>query len=222
MHQLPADEPVARGIADWQAAEANAVDWLRWLGHPRATSTTGGADGGVDVVGDGAFAQVKFYGKAIGVQPLRELYGARAGNPGRLYFFINSGYSQPALTYAEQVDIAAFTYSVVTGRLHAISSTARAVHAEAVRRTGLPPAPVPLPRSPAPAPAVAPTAAPSTAATRRIIPLTPAGAPRRQPEPGSLPGREIIPLGPRTGPARPAGTGEPSEHPPRRIIPLRP
>ncbi|MFF3679066.1 restriction endonuclease [Streptomyces sp. NPDC002120] len=217
-HQLPSGEPVSRGIADWRAAETNAVDWLRWLGHPGATSTTGGADGGVDVLGDGAFAQVKFYGKAIGVQPLRELYGARAGNPGRLYFFINSGYSQPALHYAEQVDIAAFTYSVVTGRLDPVSSAAWAVYGEAERRTEVPPVQVPLPRPPAPAPSARPTVEPS----RRIIPLTPAGGPGRRPEPDAQPEREIIPLGPQARRARQAGAGESGQHPPRRIIPLRP
>ncbi|MFZ3499383.1 restriction endonuclease [Streptomyces sp. 5.8] len=210
-HQLPPHAPAPRGISDWQAAETNALAWLRWLGHSGAASTSGGADGGLDVLGDGSFAQVKFYGKAISVQPLRELYGARAGRRGRLYFFINSGYSQPALDYAEQVGVAAFTYAVDTGRLTPVSSTAHTVYEEAARRAAPTSPATPPAMPPAPSARLLPPSAPAqsrrsiplaprpiapatpTPAPRRTIPLPKSGTPPHSPEQAQFRAQEAIP-----------------------------
>lgn len=228
-HQLPPHAPAARGISDWQAAESNAVAWLRWLGHSAAASTSGGADGGLDVLGGGSFAQVKFYGKAIGVQPLRELYGARAGRQGRLYFFINSGYSQPALDYAERVGIAAFTYAVDTGRLTPVSSTAHTVYGEAAQRAA-PPAPaVPSAPSARLLPPSAPPQSQSQSQSRRTIPLAPRPIAPATPNPAP---RRTIPLPKSSTPPRfpdqdqirpqEAIPGDPAAQQTRRTIRLRP
>ncbi|MEU3453618.1 restriction endonuclease [Micromonospora sp. NPDC006766] len=143
MQARPKGAPPSREVADWEAAEANAVAWMKWFGHADARLTPRGADGGIDVMAMAAFAQVKWYGKAVGPQPLRQLFGARANRPGTLYFFTNGGYSPKALEYAESVGMAAFLYSPATGLVTPVSSTARSVFDGAVER-----AKPPRPRTP--------------------------------------------------------------------------
>ncbi|MGN9765218.1 restriction endonuclease [Micromonospora sp. SD12] len=124
MQGRPEGAPPPRKVEDWAAAEANAVAWMQWLGHRDARQTKRGADGGIDVIAMGAFAQVKWYGKAIGPRPLRELAGARANRPGTLYFFVNSRYTEAALDYAGEVGMAAFVYSPADGLITPVSSAA--------------------------------------------------------------------------------------------------
>ncbi|MEV0133653.1 restriction endonuclease [Dactylosporangium sp. NPDC050688] len=136
----PAGAPAAQEVGDWQAAERNAVAWLRWLGHRAARHTGSGADGGIDVwappTGDSgaAFAQVKWQGRAVGSAALQRLYGARAGRPGTMYFFTNAAYSKPASDYAETVGMATFSYSPSTGLIKPESTAARRIFNASVRR----------------------------------------------------------------------------------------
>ncbi|MBM0238109.1 restriction endonuclease [Micromonospora sp. ATA32] len=125
MQGRPEGAPPPRQVEDWAAAEANAVAWMKWLGHRDARPTKPGADGGIDVITMGAFAQVKWYGKPVGPRPLRELAGARANRPGTLYFFVNNRYTPAALAYAEEVGMAAFVYSPADGMIAPVSSAAR-------------------------------------------------------------------------------------------------
>ncbi|ROO60417.1 restriction endonuclease [Micromonospora sp. Llam0] len=127
MEGRPEGAPRPQQVEDWAAAEANAVAWMKWLGHPDAHPTKPGADGGIDAIAMGAFAQVKWYGKPVGPRPLRELAGARANRPGTLYFFVNNRYTQAALAYAEQVGMAAFVYSPADGMITPVSSAARLI-----------------------------------------------------------------------------------------------
>lgn len=127
MEGRPEGAPPPRQVEDWAAAEANAVAWMKWLGHRDARPTKPGADGGIDAIAMGAFAQVKWYGKPIGPRPLRELAGARANRPGTLYFFVNNRYTPAALSYAEQVGMAAFVYSPADGMIIPVSSAARRI-----------------------------------------------------------------------------------------------
>lgn len=66
---------------------------MNWLGHRDARPTKPGADGGIDVTVTGVFAQVKWYGKPVGVGPSRQLFGA--SRPGTLYFLTNGGTISP-------------------------------------------------------------------------------------------------------------------------------
>lgn len=123
----PYDAPAAREIGDREAAELNAVVWLRWLGHPQAQPTSAGADGGIDVSGSAAFAQVKWQDKAVGGAELQQLCVARANRPGTMYFFTNAGYSRPASAYADRVGMATFSYSPATGLITPVSKAARRI-----------------------------------------------------------------------------------------------
>ncbi|MER6592055.1 restriction endonuclease [Micromonospora purpureochromogenes] len=127
MRVWPDGAPPARKISDWRSAEVNALEWMRWLGHRDARATQPGADGGIDVIAAGAFAQVKLYGKPIPVTLMRQLHGARANRPGTLYFFANNGYTAKAAEFAEMVGMAAFRYSTASGLITAESSAARTI-----------------------------------------------------------------------------------------------
>lgn len=109
----PAGAPAPRLMEDWDAAEANAVDWMRYLGHPDARRTSAGADKGLDVVAAAAFAQVKAHYNKVGRQQLQNLKGAAWEKPAaRLFFFTTSEYSEPAVQYADLVGMALFTFTL--------------------------------------------------------------------------------------------------------------
>ncbi|GAB7039140.1 MULTISPECIES: restriction endonuclease [Catenuloplanes] len=132
-HEQPPGTPPPAPVTDWSAAERNAVGWLRWLGHRDATLTRGGADGGIDVIGARVAAQVKWYGKPVGVGPVRELVGAAVGTHVTTYFFCNAGFSRSAVAYADRAGVALFQYSPADGSLRAVNVHAERAYATAVR-----------------------------------------------------------------------------------------
>lgn len=98
--------PTGSGAA-WQRAEKVAEAALRGMGHNDARVTAGGADGGLDVVGRGIAAQVKYTNKAVGRPVLQQLVGAASGRTAAC--FAASGFSAPAQEFADQRGIALFT-----------------------------------------------------------------------------------------------------------------
>lgn len=106
----PPGAPPPRAIREWIDAEHNAAAWMKYLGHPTATVTPGGADGGVDVRAKDALAQVKMRVGRVSRPDVQRLVGAAGRNSGQaLYFFSFGGYTADALVYARQSEIAAFT-----------------------------------------------------------------------------------------------------------------
>ncbi|MEU4060300.1 restriction endonuclease [Rhodococcus qingshengii] len=84
---------------------------MRELGFADARVTAAGPDGGIDVSSSRALAQVKWRGGMVGRQDLQALYGARGQDVSkRLLFFAASGYSKPAIDYADRNQIALFIY----------------------------------------------------------------------------------------------------------------
>lgn len=107
-----------------QDAERNAAIRMRELGFSDSEVTTGGADGGVDVISGAALAQVKWRGGVVGRPEIQNLYGARGVDTSRrLLFFAASGYSAHAIEYAEATDVALFTYEP-DGRISAVNDHA--------------------------------------------------------------------------------------------------
>lgn len=98
-------------IDHWSDAEENAARWLRAWGYGDARTTMRGADGGLDVVGTGVAAQVKFEAKLTGRPAVQNLVGAATVLPGEedLFFFSNAGFSAGAVEFAEG-RVALFTY----------------------------------------------------------------------------------------------------------------
>ncbi len=84
---------------------------LRAMGFPDARETPVGPDGGIDVRSQRAIAQVKFRGAQTGRSDLQRLVGARGRDQHlALFFFTASSYSNRALEYAAEMDVALFTY----------------------------------------------------------------------------------------------------------------
>lgn len=55
----------------WQAAEELACKWMRRHGYADAKLTSGGADGGIDVMSRRAVAQVKHHAKPVGISEMQ-------------------------------------------------------------------------------------------------------------------------------------------------------
>lgn len=119
-------EPQRRQISSWQDAELNARDWMIAWGYTDAEVSGPGADGGIDVAARGALAQVKFEATQVGRPHLQRLVGARARDEAQLFFFTGAGYSQQAIEYAAQMNIALFHYSL-DGRMSPVNQPAKEV-----------------------------------------------------------------------------------------------
>lgn len=105
--------------------------WVRWLGHPAASTTVGGADGGIDVQAPGALGQVKFYASApIGRPDVQRLYGADEGAGRDLFFFSTSGYTRQAIECANRVGVALFRL-MAWGDVVPVNEVARVVYGQA-------------------------------------------------------------------------------------------
>lgn len=95
-------------LRTWQDAEECAAAWVRAMGHSDAQVTAAGADGGIDVTGRHALAQVKFRAVKASRPELQQLLGAAGRRDTELFYFSSSGYTADALTWATDVGIAAF------------------------------------------------------------------------------------------------------------------
>ncbi|CAL9668423.1 hypothetical protein SUDANB15_07321 [Streptomyces sp. enrichment culture] len=122
---LPHPQP--RPISDWEEAEENALEWIRWLGFIGAKRTSGGADRGLDIEGKEVFGQVKFHGKAIAPNFIQQLFGARGHREGEMFFFSNSGYTEAALECADELGVSCFRYSPTDGRISSCNVYAKKV-----------------------------------------------------------------------------------------------
>ncbi|MET8799602.1 restriction endonuclease [Nocardia sp. NPDC004568] len=92
-----------------EAAEHHAAAHMRALGYRDARATKRGSDGGLDVVANGAVAQVKTHVKTVGAPDLQRLYGARGVHHHRkMLFYSLSGYSPKAVAYAQTAEIMLF------------------------------------------------------------------------------------------------------------------
>jgi len=94
-------------------AEAQAAVWMVGLGFADAMPTQLSGDSGIDVVSTRAVAQVKFQVAPVGRPALQNLVGAAAEHPGKLrLFFAWKGYTGPAYAFAEQTNIALFSFTI--------------------------------------------------------------------------------------------------------------
>lgn len=110
-------------IHTWQDAEIFAAKHMRSLGFHDADTTQAGADGGVDVVASAAVAQVKhFQDSPVGAAPVRQLVGV-AGSQRDSLFYALTGYTKQAVEFAEERQVALFTYSLAE-EVSAATSTA--------------------------------------------------------------------------------------------------
>lgn len=97
---------------NWQIAESLANTHMRQLGYSNPHLSQPGADGGVDVLSDQAAAQVKCEKNKTGKPAVQRLCGEvrRRGIDG--IFYSQSGYSAPAISFANETGIALFQYDL--------------------------------------------------------------------------------------------------------------
>ncbi|KAA1375981.1 restriction endonuclease [Aeromicrobium fastidiosum] len=121
-------------VSTWQQAEENAAAWVRHWGWTDARVTETGPDGGIDVIGRGVVAQVKFKSSQTGAPDIQRLYGASYKHPGsQLIFFSGSSYSKKAIEVADEIGIALYTYDIIG----AITAINRAAHGVVARRAAM-------------------------------------------------------------------------------------
>lgn len=98
----------------WQS-EASMAAQMRALGWRDAEPTPPGRDKGVDIraqTPSRAIAQVKMEKAYVTSRYVQQLVGAaKRGYKKDLLFFASSGYTQPAIQYADENSIMLFTYS---------------------------------------------------------------------------------------------------------------
>jgi hypothetical protein len=94
-------------VSGWESVEEIAESHLRALGFADVTRTAVGRDGGLDVVGRGVAAQVKMLALPVGRPVLQQLVGATGPTRTRVCYS-TSGYSNEALSYAQEEEIALF------------------------------------------------------------------------------------------------------------------
>lgn len=92
-------------------AELLAEAHLQSNGFIDAYVTRAGADEGLDVVGTGVAAQVKYQAQPVGRPAVQNLIGAAVNYPGaRAVFYASSGYTASAVQYADAAGVALFRY----------------------------------------------------------------------------------------------------------------
>lgn len=106
----------------WQQAEALAAAALRKFGFDDARVTGSGADRGLDVVGSGVAAQVKYTATAVGRPTVQQLLGAAGGR--QAVFFSRAGYTQHAVEEADARGMALFRIALPSS-VTAMNTTAR-------------------------------------------------------------------------------------------------
>lgn len=116
--------PSMRLIKTPRDAELNARDWMIYLGFSDARATPVGRDKGVDVTSSRAIGQVKFKGVKTSMDDIKLLHSTSILLAKRALFFSLGGYTQPALEFADQVQIALFEFDY-QGAIKSINSSAK-------------------------------------------------------------------------------------------------
>lgn len=106
--------PTRTFLVDWHAAELAAVEHMRSLGFIDAQATAPGADGGIDAQSSEAAAQVKFYANPIGRPEIQRLRGA-AHEYRLALFYSTGGYTEEAVTYANDAGVSLFVMDAYGG-----------------------------------------------------------------------------------------------------------
>jgi hypothetical protein len=105
--------PGPRQLRIARDGELAAQDWLRWLGFEDAHCTTGGKDGGVDVLAQGLVAQVKMEARPSVRPQLQRLSCVASARPGTATaFFSLAGFTTDAIGWAREVEMALFHFDL--------------------------------------------------------------------------------------------------------------
>ncbi|WP_335986147.1 restriction endonuclease [Glycomyces sp. MUSA5-2] len=108
---------------DWELAEEFALDHMRHLGFKDAKMNSGGADGGIDIESAAAAAQVKHLQSKVSRPDVQRFHGAAPANKFRLFYSL-AGYSREARLWADEHNIALFTFDLETRVAKPVTSVA--------------------------------------------------------------------------------------------------
>lgn len=99
------------GVMNWREGELLAAEHMRLLGFSDAVATPVGADKGIDVVSDGAVAQVKHFSSSpVGSPDVQRLRGAGHAADHVLFYSL-SGFTSSAVEVADVSGVVLFQYS---------------------------------------------------------------------------------------------------------------
>lgn len=102
--------PEPRMLKGHAAAEDYAAEVVAALGFREVSRTPPGADGGIDVIGEGVVVQVKMEALPTGRERLQALFGIAAVEGAQAIFFSLSGYTAQALQWADRAGVALFEF----------------------------------------------------------------------------------------------------------------
>lgn len=102
------DFKASRTLITWQDAESVALEHMVHLGFADALLTGQGADGGLDVTGARAAAQVKHHGTPVSAPQVQQLAGAAHRHEIKL-FYATVGYTTQAKQFADTAGVHLFT-----------------------------------------------------------------------------------------------------------------
>lgn len=110
--QQQVDERLQQGVLDSpRAAELAMARWMTEQGCSSIRVSPVGADGGIDIAGDGIVAQVKYWrSNSVGRPVVQQLHGAGNGRDCVLFALWSGGYSRQAIEWAEAHDVALLTF----------------------------------------------------------------------------------------------------------------
>lgn len=128
-----------RAPRDAREFELIAMSWMQFWGEHDAVATQFSGDGGVDVLSSNFGAQVKFYSnKPVGRPEVQALVGAAAGHGVRPVFFAYStGYTSEALQWAQDMDVACFTFLPLQGNEFEFEANTNAAAELILREEGI-------------------------------------------------------------------------------------
>jgi hypothetical protein len=112
-------------VFSWEMAEELAAAHMRQMGFTDARRTPAGADRGIDVVSEGAVAQVKFLTAPVGAPDVQRFRGAAHLRETAL-FYSSSGYTKAARDVADELGIGLFQFDD-TNAVVALNYTAETV-----------------------------------------------------------------------------------------------
>lgn len=98
----------------WEDAERFAALWLVHHGHAGTRVTSGGADGGIDVVGPTVVGQVKHHGRPVGAPDVQRLAGAASAPRyvGRTrVFFSTRGFTPQGLRAGQELGVQLYAHT---------------------------------------------------------------------------------------------------------------
>ena len=107
-----APAPTPRLIRDWADAEKVAAEWVEWFGFGPASATQATRDGGVDVLGATAVAQVKDYGRPCPAGPVREIAAIGHLEGKVAMIFARAGFTPVAHEWGARAGVVMFEFDL--------------------------------------------------------------------------------------------------------------